>query len=154
MDKSALKIIGPAVIRTTEALSSALRLGHHCGGVMTADVEEAAQNRILAAYDQYRLAGSLAGEVLSGLAHLIGASDHEPGAGKNAALLQKENATVSIPRCGWSERFSEGVTGIVGIDYLRNRLCHPFVIVSPTAGLLIGGAAVRASWAMHGFLLQ
>lgn len=119
---------------------------------MTADVEEAAQNRILAAYDQYRLAGSLAREVLSGLAHLIGASDHKPGARKNRALLQKENATVSIPGCGWSGRLSEGVTGIVGIDYLRNRLCHPVVIVPPTA--LIRHAAVRASWAMHAFPLQ
>ena len=48
VDKRALKIICPTVIRAAEVFGFAFRFGHYGGGVMTADVEEAPQNAILA----------------------------------------------------------------------------------------------------------
>ena len=60
------------MIRTSELARTALCIGHHCGGMVTAHIEEPPELLVLTANDNNRLAaGKLAGNVMTGCLKLI-----------------------------------------------------------------------------------
>ena len=73
----AFEIVSPAVVGTAEIFCFSLGFRHYGCGVMTADVEEAAQNIVVASDDENWLAGDFTCDVLPDRP-LIGATDELP----------------------------------------------------------------------------
>src|SRR5262245_5222519 len=71
--------VSPAVIRAAQIARLAFWRGHDGGGMVATDVEEAAQNLIVASDDQERFPGQLPRDVLTRLADLLGAPNKLPG---------------------------------------------------------------------------
>ena len=88
------------MIRAAKAGRAPVRLGDHGRGVMTADVEEAAQHAIVPANDDHRLASDLTGDELAGLTHLIDAARHMPRPAEDRAAFQIHDARVDVPARG------------------------------------------------------
>ena len=67
------------MIRATKLRSFAFGFGHHCRGMMAANVEERAQHAVVSAHDHDRLSGNVARDVLAGFSYLVrrAASCHE-----------------------------------------------------------------------------
>ncbi len=66
--------------------------------MVPAHVEKAAQDPVLAAHDDDRLAGEQNGDVLARLRELIESPDHLPGAGEDGPALELGDALVHVPR--------------------------------------------------------
>jgi hypothetical protein len=104
------------MIWTTKLVSRALRFSHDRCGVVTANVEEAPQNVIVATYHDDRFSRNLAGNVLSGFAELINPTNQLPGMREDGAHLELVKHLVCIPRRGNSRRLLQRRAWIVALD--------------------------------------
>ena len=75
-------------------LGASLRLRHHCGGMVAADIVESSYNAVMACHEQHRFAGNVARNVSARFAKLLRAADHLPGEGEDGPLFQFENAWI------------------------------------------------------------
>ena len=75
-------------------LGASLRLRHHCGGMVAADIVESSYNAVMACDEQHRFAGNVARNVSARFAKLFRAADHLPGEGEDGPLFQFENALI------------------------------------------------------------
>ena len=84
------EIVCPTVIRAAKVYRFSLGFRYDSRGVMAADVEEAAQNLVIASNDDDRLAGDITCEVVARIAQLSGMADKLPRARKDRFLLKIE----------------------------------------------------------------
>jgi hypothetical protein len=75
------------MVGTAKGFSSSFGLRHHRRGVVSANIEESAQNAVTPSYEEDRFTGELASHVLTRLANLIGAPYHLPRARENSAAF-------------------------------------------------------------------
>src|SRR5205085_10368697 len=122
----AFERVRPAVIRATKRARLALLLGHHGGGVVAADVEEAAQDPIAPADDDQRLARDLARHVTPRPPHLLRAPDHLPRAREDRPPLQLVDARVRVPGRGDRPSPRERRARVVALDDFSEWSRHEF----------------------------
>ncbi len=120
----ALERVGPAVVRAAQTLQAACGPGDHRGGVVAADVEEAAQDAVVAAHHHQRLAGEFERDELAGLAHLVDPAGVLPALREHGALLQLEEPRFHVPRCRRRAGFLERQPGTVAVDLLEDGVLH------------------------------
>src|SRR5262245_37363814 len=89
--------VSPAVIRAAQVARLAFGGGQDGGGMVATNVEEAAQNMIVASDYQERLSGQLPRDVLARLADLLGAPNKLPGTRKDRPPLQFHNPRIHVP---------------------------------------------------------
>src|SRR5262245_3326672 len=86
--------VSPAVIRAAQVARLSFGGGHDGGGMVATNVEEAAQNLIVASDYQERLPGQLPRDVLTRPADLLGAPNKLPGTREDRPSLQLHNPRI------------------------------------------------------------
>ena len=144
----ALERVGPAVVGAAQPLHAARGLGQHRGGVVPADVEEAAQHAVAAAHHQQRLARQFERDEL----HRVRA----PGrAGRRTAtcsrtwscVLELEDARVHVPRRpGQVLASSSGRSRLVAVDQVEDGCFMPGRSRRPSRPRPRGAQPAQNSW--------
>ena len=96
----AIEPVRPAVVRAAQVLGFSARLGHHCGSVVAADIEEGAQHPVIPANDHHRFTGYFCRKVSPWRSHLIGAARYQPVSAEYCLLLEFRHARVHVPGRG------------------------------------------------------
>jgi hypothetical protein len=118
----AVEVVGPAVIRAAQDRAGPLGLHGDLGGVVATNIEERAEDAVLAADDDDGLSGDSRREELARRLHLRGATGKVPVAGEDRVSLEGIHARVDVPGRGDGEGPREIGGGVIGADDVGDRL--------------------------------
>src|SRR6266436_2057274 len=110
----------------TSPFCAALRIRHHGGRMMPANVIEGAQLPIVATRHHQRLAREIRRKKTSVFSHLIGAADHLPRFGKHTLLFELANAWIEVPGRRDGPGMIQRIMWIVEIKKVANVTLHEF----------------------------
>jgi hypothetical protein len=114
--KLSFKRVCPAMIRASQVARLAFGGGHDGGGMVAANIEESAQNLIVASDNKKRFSSQLPRYVLARLAYLVGASNKLPGTRKDSMPLKFHNPRINVPARRDRPRLGQRRIRIVALD--------------------------------------